>query len=357
MSRPTIVDVAKAAGVSKATVSRVMSENAEYVRPATRDRVLAAIEQLGYRPSSIARSLTLKRTNTASILVSDVGNPFYPDVIRGVEDVALEHDYNIFLCNTSYDLDRGMTYIRSMIDKQVDGILIMSSSMSDEWLEELEKHSIPAVVLDWSVHGIKGAVGTIGVDFEPGIQAAVDHLLDLGHQRFAHISGPLRLQTSQLRRKAFLVALKSRGIAFEEVVTIESNLRLDGGGLALAQMKELSQLPTAIFTANDLMAMGLIRAARAQQMRVPEDLSVVGLDDIWLAADMEPPLTTVALPRYEIGSIAMQMLLDLLASKHKPHATIDHKQVETYLIVRQSTTQPPMDRRKDTQSNHHDNDT
>ena len=148
MSRPTIVDVADIAGVSKATVSRVLSGNAEYMRVETRERVLAAIAELDYRPSSVARSLTSKRTQTAGILVSDIGNPFYPEVIRGVEDVALNNSYNIFLCNTGYDLVRGMTYIRSLIDQQVDGALIMSSTMSDDWVLELAKHNIPNVVLD-----------------------------------------------------------------------------------------------------------------------------------------------------------------------------------------------------------------
>jgi len=358
MSRPTIVDVAKTAGVSKATVSRVMSGNAEYMRPATRDRVLAAIEQLDYRPSSVARSLTSKRTFAAGILVSDVGNPFYPEVIRGVEDVALEHEYNIFLCNTGYDLERGMTQIQSLIDKQVDGVLIMSSTMSDDWIAELKKHSIPAVILDWKINDDIGAViGVIDVHFQPGITAAVEHLAGLGHQRLAHVCGPMHLHTSKLRYDAFLQAAEAMNIPAEHITVIESNLRIDGGREALQHLLTLPERPTAVFASNDLMAMGIVRAARTNGLQVPEDLSVVGLDDIWLVEDMEPPLTTVALPRYEIGSIAMQMLLELLSSENEPTANRDHKQVETYLVVRQSTTQPPTDRRKDTQNNHHDNDT
>ena len=358
MSRPTIVDVAKTAGVSKATVSRVMSGNTEYMRPATRDRVLAAIEQLDYRPSSIARSLTSKRTYTAGILVSDVANPFYPEVIRGVEDVALDHNYNVFLCNTGYDLERGMTQIQSLIDKQVDGVLIMSSTMSDDWVLALKEHDIPTVILDWEINNdISGAIGVIEVDFETGIAAAVEHLVGLGHQQLAHVCGPLDMHTSKLRHDAFLKATQDFDIPREHVAVIESNLRIEGGREALQQLLALTKRPTAVFAANDLMAMGIVRAARTNGLQVPEDLSVVGLDDIWLVEDMEPPLTTVALPRYEIGSIAMQMLLELLSSENEPTANLDHKQVETYLVVRQSTTQPPTDRRKDTQNNHHDNDT
>ncbi len=341
MPRPTIVDVARAAGVSKATVSRVLSGNAEYMRSETRVRVLDAIKQLNYRPSSVARSLTSKRTNTAGILVSDVGNPFYPEVIHGVEDVAFSHNYNIFLCNTSYDLQRGLKLIRSLADKQVDGLLIMSSSMSDEWVLELAERNIPAVILDWEIsREIDGVLGLIEVDFEAGISAAVQHLVALGHRHLAHVSGPLQLRTSRLRRDAFLQAAAAHGIPPEQTVIIESDLRIEGGRDALARLLALPQRPTAVFAANDLMAMGLVRAARANGLHIPRDMSVIGLDDIWLVADMEPPLTTVALPRYEIGRLAMQMLFDLLAENSDVTETVYRKQVTTQLVVRHSTATP-----------------
>jgi LacI family transcriptional regulator len=342
MSRPTIADVAQTAGVSKSTVSRVLSGSADYMRPDTQARVEQAIAELGYRPSSVARSLTSKRTYTAALLVSDVGNPFYPEVIHGVEDVALAHGYDVFLCNTNYDTARGLTFVRSLVDKQVDGVLIMSSSVSDEWLDELARHAIPTVVLDWDLPNPPPTLGIIGVDYEPGIRAAVDHLLALGHTRFAHVSGPLHLRTSHLRRDAFLQALARRDIAPNQIVTIEGNLRIDGGRAALADLLALPQPPTAVFTANDMMAMGLVRAARGRGLRVPQDMSVVGLDDVWLVADMEPPLTTVALPRYEIGQIAMQMLLNLLEDLPQPAAS-HFRQVETCLVQRDSTAVPAVD--------------
>ncbi|RME73009.1 MAG: LacI family transcriptional regulator [Chloroflexi bacterium] len=337
MPRPTIADVARRAGVSKSTVSRVLSGNVEYMRPDTKARVEQAIAELGYRPSHLARSLTSKRTYTAALLVSDVGNPFYPEVIHGVEDVALSHGYDIYLCNTNYDVSRGLNSIRSLIDRQVDGILIMSSSMTDEWLEELVQHSIPTVVLDWVLTNPPPTVGIIGVDYRPGIQAAVEHLLALGHRRFAHVSGPLHLPTALARRDAFLHALAAHGINPSQVAIIEGNFRVDGGRAAMDELLSLPQMPTAVFTGNDMMAMGLVRASRARGLQVPRDISVVGLDDIWLVADMEPPLTTVALPRYEIGQMAMRMLLDLLK---RPPAS-PYQQVETRLVCRQSTAAPP----------------
>ncbi len=341
MSRTTIADVAKVAGVSKATVSRVLSGNYEYMKPHTRDRVEEAIEKLNYRPSSVARSLTSKRTNTAAILVSDVGNPFYSDVIHGVEDVAFKDNYDVFLCNTNYDMERGLTFIRSLIDKRVDGVMIMSSSMSDLWLAELSKNNVPAVVLDWEVQATAAGVSTIGVDYSVGIQAAVDHLVALGHRHIVHVSGPIQLQTARDRRNAFLSALAKHNIPVEAAPIFEGDLQIAGGRKVIEQIMRLSPRPTAVFTANDLTAIGVIGAARAQGLSVPNDLSVIGLDDIWLAEQMDPPLTTVGLPRYEIGQLAMQMLFDLLDKGDERPSTPVHRKVETSLVVRQSTAVAP----------------
>ena len=263
MAHTTIADVAKMAGVSKATVSRVLSGNYEYMREETRNRVEEAIEKLDYRPSSVARSLTSRRTNTAAILISDVGNPFYSEVIHGVEDVAFEHDYDVFLCNTRYDANRGLAFIRSLIDKRVDGILIMSSNPSDLWLEEIRENYIPVVILDWEVNAPESGVSTISVDFASGIREAADHLLALGHKTIAHVSGPLQLQTSRDRRDAFIKALGDNDIPSGRIPIIEANLQIDGGKLAIKELLKLSPRPTAVFAANDLTAMGLIAGARA----------------------------------------------------------------------------------------------
>jgi len=343
MSRTTMADVAQAAGVSKSTVSRVVSGQSIHMRAETRQRVLRVIEDLDYRPSHVARSLVSKRTLTAGLLVSDVGNPYYAEVIRGVEDVALAHGYNIFLCNTSYNPNYCQKYIHSLTDKGVDGILFMSSSMPDEWVREVARHAIPSVVLGREFQGMEGVGGTIAVNFETGIRAAVDHLLELGHRRLAHVSGPLGLRTSQLRRDAFLQALAAHGIDPQHTPVIEGNLRTDGGRQALAQVLAMPQPATAVFAANDLTALGIVSAAHAYNLRVPENLSVVGLDDIELAGQIIPPLTTVALPRYQIGCLAMRMLLDLLQTPQEAEVqAMDHNQeLETRLVIRQSTARAP----------------
>ena len=339
MPVPTIADVAEAAGVSKSTVSRVLSGNYTYIREETRQRVQDAINRLGFRPNSIARSLTSKRTQTIGILISDIGNPFYSDVIHGAEDVAIEQNYNVFLGNTNYDLQRGLDLVRSFIDRRVDGVLIMSSTMSDEWLEELTRSRVPVVVVDWEVKAALGSLSAISVDFHSGIYAAASHLAELGHRQFAHVSGPLRLQTSYLRQDAFLNGLALKGQPREQVLCIESDLTIEGGRQAVQKILQQQPRPTAIFTANDLMAIGILSEVQSRGINIPSDLSIIGLDDIWLAAQTEPPLTTVALPRYEIGSLAVQTLFQLLNREEDLPPIIS--EVKTSLIVRKSTATAP----------------
>ena len=188
---------------------------------------------------------------------------------------------------------------------------------------------------------IRYALGVIEVDFESGITEAVGHLVALGHQRIAHVCGPLDLRTSRLRHDAFQKATQTLNIPPEQITLIEGNLRTDGGRQALQQLLAQPDQPTAIFAANDLMAMGIVRAARTYRLQVPADLSVIGLDDIWLVRDMEPPLTTVALPRYEIGQLAMNMLFELLTRERGSEDGILYKQVETHLVIRRSTAPLP----------------
>lgn len=338
MKRVTMRDVARRAGVSKSTVSHVINET-RFVSLETKRRVLQAIDELDYRPSKVARSLTSRRTHTVGLLISDVGNPFYHQVILGVEEVALKHDYSVFLFNASYDLDRSMKYILSMIDRQVDGALFMSSRLSEDLIAALVKHQIPAVVLDWADVQLDG-VSTLAFDFEAGIRQAAHHLLGLGHTCFAHVSGPLDLWTSRARRDIFLQALAERGVAPESVAVAEANLHIDGGRQALRKLMRAEHAPTAVFAANDLMALGVMWEARQMGLRIPGDLSLVGLDDIELAAQITPGLTTVALPRYEIGARAMQMLLSLIQQPDGA-ASAQHDAVSTHLVTRASTGAPP----------------
>jgi LacI family transcriptional regulator len=338
MKRITISDVAQTSGVSKSTVSHVINQT-RFVEDDTRQRVLRAIQDLNYRPSSIARSLVSRRTGTAGLLISDVGNPFYPDVILGVEEVALANGYSIFLCNTGYDLNRGMKFIHSLIDRSVDGIMFMSSNMSIEMIAEVYQNAIQMVVLDWGSANVSEMAATITIDFNLGILEAVQHLVALGHQRIAFAGGPASMWTAKVRKQAFLDAVQFCRPAIQESILVEGDLRIEGGYQAFRELASLSPRPSAVIAANDLTALGILWAARNAGYRLPQDLSVIGLDDIELASRVAPALTTIALPRYEIGRLAMQNLLSLIREPLEPK---NNQKVATRLIVRDSTAPAPV---------------
>jgi LacI family transcriptional regulator len=334
MNRVTIKDVANRAGVSQSTVSHVLNKT-RAVEDVTREKVLKAIDELGYRPSQVARSLISKRTKTAGLLISDVSNPFYPDVILGVEEIAFAENYSIFLCNTNYDLERGLKLVQSLIDKSVDGILFMSSSMSLQMVQEAVENQIHAVVLDWEDNKVHEIASTITIDFESGIQQAIRHLVEIGHRRIAHLSGPLSLWTAQVRKNVFLKALEQNGLDPHQAIILEGDLRIEGGRRAFEQLFQLNPRPTAVVAANDLMALGVLWAARNAGLNLPSDLSVIGLDDIDLASKVSPPLSTISLPRREIGKMAMRMLLEMIRAEKdalKSRVTVD-----TTFVLRQST--------------------
>lgn len=334
MKRVTIKDVAFRSGVSKSTVSHVINET-RFVEEETRQKVLQAIEELNYRPSSIARSLVFQRTRTAGLLISDVGNPFYPEVIHGVEEIALANGYSIFLCNTGYDLDRGMKFIRSLIDRSVDGIMFMSSNMNIEMLQEVHQNAVKAVVLDYGETDVSKLASTITIDFNTGIAEAVQHLISLGHTRIAFAGGPENLWTANIREQAFFEAIHTYPPAAEGVIVPHGNLRIEGGYQAFYALSKLSPRPSAVIAANDMTALGIMWAALNDGYNLPQDLSIIGLDDIDLASRVTPPLTTIALPRYDIGKLAMQ---ELLVQIQEPALPKSHRVVSTYLKVRESTT-------------------
>jgi DNA-binding LacI/PurR family transcriptional regulator len=334
MKRVTMKDVALRSGVSKSTVSHVINQT-RFVEDHTKQKVLQAIRDLNYRPSSIARSLVSQRTGTAGLLISDVGNPFYHDVILGVEEVALANGYSIFLCNTGYDLLRGMKYIHSLVDRLVDGIMFMSSNMNIDMIQEVHSNSIQSVVLDWGGTHVREFADTITIDFNVGICEAVQHLVELGHKRIAFAGGPANMWTAEIRKQAFLNATEECKSIIEGVVLPEGNLRIEGGYRAFEELARLTPRPTAVIAANDLTALGVMWAARNAGFKLPEELSIIGLDNIDLASRVTPTLTTIALPRYEIGRLAMKSLLTLIQEPAQPK---NNQIVDSHLIVRESTT-------------------
>jgi LacI family transcriptional regulator len=343
MGRATIDEVAKRAGVSKATVSHVINHT-RFVSDETRSLVLQAIEALNYRPSQIARSLSVQQTSTIGLLITDVANPFYHRIIQGVEDVALANDYSVFLFNASYDSQRSIKYIRSMVQRRVDGIILMSSRMSMDIVQEATREKVPTIVLDWNGAELGGA-GAVNFNFEMGIRQAVAHLINLGHRKFAHVAGDLNLWTARIRRDLFLNCLAEYGVDPNTVPVIEGNFTIEGGRRALRHLVNSSQRPTAVFTVNDLTAIGMVFEAGQLGLCVPRDFSVIGVDDIALASQITPTLTTISLPGFLIGELCMSLLLEMINDTGKKHSQDGHplRIIETELIVRESTAAPPED--------------
>jgi LacI family transcriptional regulator len=326
-----IRQVAKRAGVSTATVSRTIN-TPQQVKPGTARRVWKAIEELKYFPNTQARSLVSGRSRMVGLIVSDITNPFFPELVKGFEDAASQKGYEVLLSNTEYDSSRMATGVRRMLERKVDAVAIMTSEMDRSLTQQLAHRDIPMVFLD--VGQVDKHVSNIKVDYARGISQAVGHLLELGHRRIAFISGPGELKSARIRRLAFLKAMKERGIVGDQCLIETGNHRVDGGFNAMSRILDGDWLPTAVLCSNDLTAIGSLRAIRRRGLRVPNDISVVGFDDIALAEFTEPPLTTVRLPRRELASKAFEALLASLGDTSSMGVEYS---ITPELIVREST--------------------
>ncbi len=333
--RITMADVAREANVSTMTVSRVVN-NRYGVSSATRQKVQAVIDQLGYRPSDIARSLVTKRTGTLGLVVPDVSNPFFSEVARGVEHVAYAEGFSVFLCNTEEDTERELGVLASLEEKRVDGVVLCSSRLSDSELESATTHH-PAVVLV-NRRLVGGDAGVVLINDEQGARVATRHLLETGHRAVGFLAGPRTSHSGRQRAKGYCAALSDAGLSWEPGWTRHCSPTVDGGREASRELLRASPELSALFCYNDLVAVGALQACADLGQRVPEDVAVVGCDDIPLAALITPPLTTSRAPRYELGSQAMELLLRRISdsSDEMSHHSSDEIVLETDLIVRDS---------------------
>lgn len=336
-TRVTITDVARAANVHASTVSRVLNGRAELsLLPETRERVIAAATRLGYRPSALARGLRLRRTFTLGMLVPDITNPVFPSIIKGVEGAAHARGYHLILCNTDDSFEREASYLRVLREWRVDGILIASSFTADSTIAELRREKVPFVLLNSSSRANDDL--TVTPDNRQGVSAALDHLIQLGHRRIGLIAAPQTTTTGQERLMAALAALRRHHLAHEDALVAVADSFSEASGYRAARRLVLDGEPlTAIVGANDLIALGAIRLAREIGLAVPEDLSVVGFNDIPQCELFDPPLTTVHVPLEEMGVLAAAFLIDQVEGRH-----IERRQVvlETELVVRGSTAPP-----------------
>jgi len=327
-------DVAKLANVSIQTVSVVVNNKPD-IAPETRARVLSAIETLGYQPYTVARSLRTGATRTIALIVSDITNPFFASMANTVEYYAHESGYSVILYNTHADLEREKKYIEMATQRGVDGVLFVATKDEMRGLDSLEAAGTRVVAIDRIPDNFNGPALTLD-NVKTGVLVA-EHLLDLGHTRFAHIVGPLDLHLSRDRMNGFHDTIRSRGLEPGPVATSDSSWSARSGYEAMQTLLKENPLPTAVFAANDRVAIGAMGAITQAGLRIPQDISIVGVDDIEFATYQTPPLTTVRQSLEDIATSGIKTLLDIL-EKREPVQT--HIAFEPLLIVRGSTAAP-----------------
>jgi LacI family transcriptional regulator len=323
-------DVAQKANVSIKTVSRVVNEQGE-VADNTRQRVLAAIDELGYRPSKVARALVTHRTDTVGLIIGDIMNPYFFEVARGVLDAAEEHGYSVFVCNSDGDAEQENKALHTLADHAVDGIIVFPAWENEEYIKAFSEHFKPMVVVNRSFE--HSGIGLVLTEICRGARLAVEHLIRRGHTAIGMLSGPTHPLGMVQREQGFREALAEHGVPVVEEWIVGGQPVMEQGYRAAHRL--LSQHPqvTAIFAYNDLLALGAIQACRELGRRVPDDCAVVGFDDMQFAALVTPPLTTVRVDKYDLGCKALELLVKML---DEPDDNFPPIQMDVELIARES---------------------
>ena len=317
------------AGISVATASRALS-NPDLVAESTRNAVRDAAASCGYKINLVARSLRLQRTNTILVLVPVIDNYFYPEIIKAMEKTAREQGFSMILGMTSNEQDRQSNYFDLVVTQRVDGLITLDAG-SNDLTPDLSSVTVPAVQVLESV--VENGVPVVGVDNGEVASSAVQHLLELGHRRIAHIAGRPCSNVARERQDGYVDSLKKAGLSAEESLIVRGDYGHDTGVAAMKQLLSMKKPPTAVFCANDASALGALRACKLAGLRVPTDISIVGVDDVDEAKLSDPPLTTVRQPRHDIGCRAMELLIQAIKGRHTEGSVM----LPTQLIVRDTT--------------------
>ncbi len=331
--RFSIKDIARAAHVSHSTVSRALRQS-PLVNPETAEKIRRIAAESGFRASAVARSLATNRTNTVGVVVTSIADPFVAEVVNGIEEEANAQNYSVFLANCNADPGRELKVVNSFEDRRVDGIVVTASRVGALYASILERMQIPIVLLN-NQHPSQFAHSVLIENFEAS-RRAVHLLIELGHRRIAYIGDRFGYGSDSERFSGYRSALDEADIPFQPELVVHGDGRLEGALAPVERILSVSELPTAIFCYNDMTAIGALKAIRAHGLTVPGDISLVGFDDLPLASYMEPPLTTVRQPKQEMGRLAMQVLLKLIAGSDAEQNII----VKGEVIVRQSTAPP-----------------
>jgi DNA-binding LacI/PurR family transcriptional regulator len=331
-----IHDVAKRARVSIATVSRVVNRIAT-VDEELAKRVWKAVDEVGYLPNSQARALVSGRSHLLGLIVSEITNPFFPELVQEFENLAVAQGYEVMIGSTNYDPARTESLIRRMLQRNVDGVAVMTFGIEEELVQKLVEQQLPLVFVDAGPD--RANIRVLKVNYSEGIREAVQHLAALGHRKIAFITGPLRMRTAMTRRDAFRKSMAEVGLTVPAQLIAEGNHTMEGGKAAMERLAVLPDLPTAVICSNDMTAIGALHALDETTYKVPGDISVVGFDDIHLAQFMLPPLTTVQMSCRDLAEAAVQALRAGVEPDH-PKAAQREWPIHTQLVVRRSTDFP-----------------
>jgi DNA-binding LacI/PurR family transcriptional regulator len=326
----SIKDIARAANVSHSTVSRALSDS-PLVKEQTKTLIKQLADEMGYSPHALARSLVTRRTQTIGVVVTTIADPFVSEIIRGLEETGQNHGYTMILSNSNAEPRRELTAVKALREKRVDGIIITASRVGDLYMPLLEDFGVPIVLVNSQQTG--KYVYSISTDDHKGAQIATEHLLSLGHTRIGYITSPNNASSSQARLDGYRAALEAHGVQFDPALIADGDGRPAAGAHAAARLASLANRPTALFCYNDMTAIGAISALIDRRLNVPADVSVVGYDDIPLVEYLNPPLTTVAQRKYDMGCMAMEMLLCLLSGAQD----VQDITIEPTLVCRKST--------------------
>lgn len=327
----SIKDIARRAGVSHSTVSRALADS-PLVNAETKQRIRRLALEMGYAPSAVARAMSTRRTGTVGVVVTSIADPFVAEVVRGVEETALDHGYNILLCNSNDDPDREIATVRALREKWVDAVIVTASRVGSFYARLTEIH-VPVVLINNQQPG-EYSFSVRTNDLQGG-RLVGEYLLSLGHRQIAYISGREAATSSQLRLEGLRQALDAAGVALPSGWIAAGDGRPTGGEQAVEQLLGRRPYPTAIFCYNDQTAMGALHALKAHGVAVPQEVSVIGYDDIAAAPYLDPPLTTVAQAKYELGRQAFEMVWALLQGQPARDVLLD-----PVLVIRKSAVKP-----------------
>ena len=327
----TIKDVAKLAGVSVATVSHVVN-NTRFVSDETKAKVMDAMQELSYKPNAVARSLRRKESKIVGLVLPDNTNPYFAEIAWSIEYASRNLGYSVILCNSDGDVDKEAGYLNVLIEKQVDGVILVAAGDSTANFQKLQEHKIPTVMVDRNSPSVN--TDSVQIDNATHGESATSHLIDLGHKKIACITGPRDVTPSFDRVDGYKRSLKLNDIPIRDEYIVKGDFKPHGGYLAACKLLDTDDPPTAIFACNDLMALGAMHAASERNINIPRQLSIVGFDDIYLSTYSNPPLTTIKQPRLEMGEEAVNALVLRMKTPDRSARSI---LLQAELVVRSST--------------------